>query len=198
MKRYLYPLLILCTVQSFSKFGWPISTWRMLFCLLTIIMKPGEAGRRPSPRFWLLGLRSFLRICHFSKGTQASYARPFSPSVHEIQLVHSTSRPVDTSEHCSSISSSHLRDMSIFRTHTLSFRTHGLLARYLFPHCLSKFYSLIMHFNFFISMKYPPPGNFFVVSLVIFNQTFLLNPGICWQAPFTLDGKFSYVLTCVY
>ena len=185
MKRYLYPLLILCTVQSFSKFGWPISTWRMLFCLLTIIMKPGEAGRRPSPRFWLLGLRSFLRICHFSKGTQASYARPCSPSVHEIQLVHSTSRPVDTSEHCSSISSSHLRDMSIFRTHTLSFRTHGLLARYLFPLCLSKFYSLLqnqltMHFTLFVLMKSEYPPRYFQPNLSARLRHLLVNSIYYW------------------
>ena len=61
-------------------------------------MKPGEAGKRPSSGFWPLGLLSFLRICHFSKRTQASYARSFSPPVHEIQLVYGTSRPVDTSE----------------------------------------------------------------------------------------------------
>ena len=53
-----------------------------------------------------------------------------------------------------------------------------------------------MHFNLFISMKYPPPGNFFVVSLVIFNQIFLLDPGICWQVPFTLDGNFASYFSC--
>ena len=47
------------------------------------------------------------------------------------------SRPVDTSERCSSVSPSHFRDMSILCTHPISFRTLSLLVSYLCPHCPS-------------------------------------------------------------
>ena len=52
----------------------------------------------------------------------------------------------------------------------------------------------IMHFNLnilVVEIEIPTAWAFFVVSLVIFNQTFLLDPGICWQTPFTLDGNFA-------
>ena len=53
------------------------------------------------------------------------------------------SRSADTFEGCLSISSSQFRDTPILRTHVLSFRARGLFARYLGPHCLFKFYSLV-------------------------------------------------------
>ena len=109
-------------------------------------------------------------------------------------------RPVDTSERCSSISSSHLRDMSNFRTHGshlgIAVFWPGTFSHIVFP-SFTRLSILISNALHLVHLdEIPTAWEFFVVSLVIFNQIFLLDPGICWQTQFTLDGNFASYFSC--